>query len=131
QVVARGGALEQHVLEQVRQARFARALDGGADVIVDRHGHGGLRAIGHEQEAEAVVERVFGHAFVGDDFARRQGLGRWRRGGGGGGEGSDDGGDDGERGDGGEAHGATIATPPARPRDRAHAAPPRRYLVAG
>ena len=66
-----GRALEDHVLEQVRHARLAVAFLPRADQHGHVHGHFGLRVVGKEQHAQAVVELVFGDAFDRGDFLRR------------------------------------------------------------
>ncbi len=74
------GALEQHVLEQVRHAGLAVALVARADEVGDVDRDRRLGGIGEEQHAQAVGEQVFGDAFDGGDPLRLA------RGAGGGGE---------------------------------------------
>ena len=62
------GALEHHVLQQVRHAGFAIALVARADHIGDVHRDRRLGVIGEQQHLQAVVEAVFGDAFDGGDF---------------------------------------------------------------
>ena len=69
--MARGGrALEDHVLEQVGHAGLAVALVPGADQNghVDRDGR--PRRLREKQDAGAVGEPVFGHAFDRGDLLR-------------------------------------------------------------
>ena len=55
---------------------FAVALVPRADEHRHVHGHGGPRAVGKQQQLQAVVELIFGDPFDGHDFAR---LGRGRQ----------------------------------------------------
>ncbi len=57
------GALEHHVLQQMRHAGFAIALKARADHIGDVDGYGGLGVIGEQQHLEAVGEAILGDAF--------------------------------------------------------------------
>ena len=66
----RVGSLEQHVLEQVRHAGFAGAFMARADPVHHVHRHHRPRAVGTEQDAQPVVEPVFGDALDGDDLLR-------------------------------------------------------------
>ena len=75
-IAAMRGALEHHVLQQVRHPGFAVPLVPGADHISDVHCDLRRALIGEQQYVHAVVELVFGDAFDGGDF----GLGRGERG---------------------------------------------------
>ena len=70
-------ALEDHVLQQMRHAGLAVTLLPRADQHghVDRHL--GLRLVGKEQRAQAVVELVFGDALDRRHLLRR--IGRQAR----------------------------------------------------
>ena len=61
-------ALEDHVFEQVGHAGLAVALVPGADEDGQVDGDVRLRGVGEEQDAQAVVELVFGDAFDGGDL---------------------------------------------------------------
>ena len=66
-------ALEHHVLEQVRHALLAVALVARADQVGDVHRHGVGAGVRHGEDAQAVVEPVFGHALDRGDLLRRFG----------------------------------------------------------
>ncbi len=62
------GALEQHVLQQMRHAGFAVAFVPGADQIGDCDGERRLGGIGKQQHLEPVVETIFGNPLDRRDF---------------------------------------------------------------
>ena len=74
-----GRALEDHVLEQVGHAGLAVAFVARADEDGQVDGDVGRRGIGEEQNAQAVVEAVFGDTFDGGDLFQRWGFLRLRR----------------------------------------------------
>ena len=53
-------ALEEHVLEQVREPRLARLLARAPDVVVHVHGHDGVRVVFEQDDFEPVRENVLG-----------------------------------------------------------------------
>jgi hypothetical protein len=78
QVAQALGALEHHVLEEVRHAGLAVALVPRADEVRDVDGHGRLRRVGEQQHREPVVEAVLGDALDRADLRRLRRL-RHRR----------------------------------------------------
>ncbi len=67
------GALEHHVLEQVREARPSRVFVGGTDVIPEVDGDHGQSPILRQDDFEAVRQRVFLERDVRDVGDRRGG----------------------------------------------------------
>jgi hypothetical protein len=66
-----GGALEHHVLEEVREAGAALALIARADVVIDRDGEDRRRVIFRDDHAQPVFElRVSELDFL--DWCRRE-----------------------------------------------------------
>ena len=68
-VGVRGRALEEHVLEQVGHAGLAVAFVARADEDGHVDGDVGRGGVGEEQDAQAVVEAVFGDAFNRGDLS--------------------------------------------------------------
>ena len=68
-----GRAFKNHVFQQVGHSRFAIAFMARADQDGHVDGHFGLGIIGEEQDAQSVLEMVFGDAFDGRNLCRRCG----------------------------------------------------------
>ena len=58
------GALEHQVLEEMRDAGFARRLVGGADLVPEHVGDDRRAAVGDDHDLEAVGEREVGDVWV-------------------------------------------------------------------
>ena len=85
------GTLEEHVLQQVRHAGFARPFVARSHLVDQVDGHGGLGFVRTQQHGQAVGELVLGDAVDGlahlHDAGDVRGRGGFDRGHGGGGDG--------------------------------------------
>ena len=85
------GTLEEHVLQQVRHAGFARPFVARSHLVDQIDGHGGLGFVRTQQHGQAVGELVLGDAVDGlahlHDAGDVRGRGGFDRGHGGGGDG--------------------------------------------
>ena len=75
-IARRRRALEQQVLEQVRHAGLAVALEARADPVGDVDGGARLGVVGHEQQLQPVLQPVFGDAFDPGHLLDARGQGR-------------------------------------------------------